>query len=173
MNRIVVILTSAAAALLAGMMAVTFADVIGRYFLNAPISGSDEIIGLMMGGVMFAALPRITRDEEHITVDLLEKLYRGRAKAVRRALILVGGFVMYATIAALLFQHGEERRAVGGETLNFRLPEAPFYYVFAALCALTCLAMLSVVPKIARQLHRQLPDDDDGDARSPRPNEIT
>ena len=60
-NWIVRLLTIVSATLLFGMMALTFADVVGRYFLNAPITGAHEIIAFMLGLTIFTALPLVSR----------------------------------------------------------------------------------------------------------------
>ena len=44
------ILSWVSATLLFAMLALTFADVIGRYFLNAPVPAAAEIIGMLLGG---------------------------------------------------------------------------------------------------------------------------
>jgi|TARA_Y100000031_G_scaffold129762_1_gene149013 hypothetical protein len=43
------ILSWVSATLLFAMLALTFADVIGRYFLNAPVPAAAEIIGMLLG----------------------------------------------------------------------------------------------------------------------------
>ena len=41
------------------MAALTFVDVIGRYVFSAPVPGTFESVGLLLGLVTFAALPLI------------------------------------------------------------------------------------------------------------------
>ena len=50
------------------MMALTFSDVVGRYFFNSPISGATEIISFLLGLTIFSAFPLITRNRSHIRV---------------------------------------------------------------------------------------------------------
>jgi len=62
------------AILLFGIMALTFADVIGRYVFNAPLKATYEVIKLAMGVIVFAGLPLVTRKSGHITVSLIEAI---------------------------------------------------------------------------------------------------
>jgi TRAP-type C4-dicarboxylate transport system permease small subunit len=62
------------------MMVLTFVDVIGRYFFNAPIIGSVEIISLMMGLVVFLGLGLATFEDGHIRVDIVTQLLPRKAR---------------------------------------------------------------------------------------------
>ncbi len=68
------ILNWSVASLVFIMMAITFADVWGRYFFNMPVYGAADIIAHLMALVVFASLPRISMKQEHITVDLFDHL---------------------------------------------------------------------------------------------------
>jgi TRAP-type C4-dicarboxylate transport system permease small subunit len=68
------------AALMFLIMAAMTADVVGRYFFNAPIKGSYELIGLAMGAVIFLGLPLCTARGEHICVDLFDRWFSTRAR---------------------------------------------------------------------------------------------
>ena len=59
MKRLEASLGLVAAIALFAMMALTFADVIGRKLLNASIPGSLEVTELLMLAVIFVALPLI------------------------------------------------------------------------------------------------------------------
>src|SRR5579863_9577699 len=127
------LLGAIAAVCLFAMMALTFATVIARYFLDRPIAGDSELQAFLLGLIIFAALPLVTRAQRHIAVRALASLLKGRA------LILQHGFVLGATVAGLafiaylIFLQGETLRAEGIRTSYLDLPEAPFAYVFAAL----------------------------------------
>lgn len=149
MGLIVRLLTALSALFLMAMMALTFADVMGRYLLNAPIPGAAEIIGLMLGVVMFAALPRVTGAEDHITVDLFDHAFRGRVRRVRHVAILLATLAAFLMIALLLFGQAERKLAAGAITEDLFLPEAPFFYLFSALAAVTGLTLLGALRRAA------------------------
>ncbi|MBT3768727.1 MAG: TRAP transporter small permease, partial [Acidiferrobacteraceae bacterium] len=69
------------------MMLLTFVDVIGRYLLNAPVTGSFEIIELMVAALVFCALPLVTAREEHVTVDLFSHLLSARTEQTRAVVV--------------------------------------------------------------------------------------
>ncbi len=59
------------AGLLLGLVALTVVDVVGRYVLAAPLPGAFELTELMLGALVFAALPLATLRGEHVAVDAL------------------------------------------------------------------------------------------------------
>lgn len=79
------------------MVFLTVADVIGRYFLNAPIAGATELTRLGMGVVIFTALPIISARGDHISVDLMDSFYSSKVARYRDAIIdiLFGIGLMY------------------------------------------------------------------------------
>ena len=70
-----------------GMVFLTVGDVIGRYFLNAPIAGATELTRLGMAVVIFTALPIISARGEHICVDLFDRFYSPKIARYRDAVI--------------------------------------------------------------------------------------
>jgi TRAP-type C4-dicarboxylate transport system permease small subunit len=69
------------------MMALTFVDVIGRYFFLTPVPAAYEIVSLMMPAVIFCALPLTVLREGHVTVDLLDSFF-GRSFARAQAVVV-------------------------------------------------------------------------------------
>lgn len=54
------------------MMAMTFLDVIMRSALNQPIEAATELTRVFMAIMVFSALPVMSAEGKHITVDLLD-----------------------------------------------------------------------------------------------------
>jgi TRAP-type C4-dicarboxylate transport system permease small subunit len=80
------------------MMALTFVDVVGRYFLNAPVSGSAEATELMLAVIVFAGLPLAAAAREHIQIDLLEHMLSDRARRIQARF----GFSVAAVVTAFV-----------------------------------------------------------------------
>jgi TRAP-type C4-dicarboxylate transport system permease small subunit len=60
-----------AAAALAFLAAMTFCDVIARYFFNAPFSFTVEVTEIAMGVLIYFGVGLTTHDNDHISVDFL------------------------------------------------------------------------------------------------------
>lgn len=72
------------------MMFSVTSEVIGRFAFNHSFRGLPEIASLSMVGVVFLSLGFIQRNNQHITMDLLEnKLSKRRIGLIVRCLILV------------------------------------------------------------------------------------
>ena len=125
-----------------GMAVLTFADVIGRYFLNAPIPGAFEIVGLVLGFATMGALPLVTFRERHITVDLLDGAFRGRLRRARRTAVRLGTAAATAFMAERLLAAAADEWASDFVTENLGVTRAPLLFLMAALCAVAAAGML-------------------------------
>lgn len=84
------------AALMVGMVAINFANVICRYYLNASLAWSEEISRfLLIWAVFLGAILAYIKDE-HLSLDMVVSLFSPK---VRRVLaIIVDLLVMVATV---------------------------------------------------------------------------
>lgn len=127
------------------MMVVTCVDVVGRYVFTAPLPGAVEINELLLGLMVFGALPLVTAGREHVSIGLLDGLFRGRADRVRQALLnLVSGAVIGIT-AYRLWLKADELAANGDTTLYLRIPAAPFGYFMSIAAGITTVILLIAV----------------------------
>jgi len=113
------------------MMLLTFADVIGRKFVDYSLPGSLELTELLMLVVIFVALPLTTLHGEHVVFDLLDRALGSRAKSLQHRLsnalcgsLLVGAAVLVAERAARASEFGDT-------TAQLHIDMAPFYYMVA------------------------------------------
>lgn len=137
--------------LLAGLAGLTVLDVVGRYWFNAPISGAFEITQLMLGALIFAALPLTTLAGEHIEVDMV---YGLSPAIVRMAMRVIGGgfsaLVLWA-IAWRLAAHAVRLVADGSVTNALAIPLAPLGWFAAASAALSgVLALLRMLAPVGQ-----------------------
>jgi len=66
-----------AAIILLLLVALTCADVVGRYFFSSPVVGAVELVRICMAGIIFFSFPLIFLRNDHIIVDLLPFVRRG------------------------------------------------------------------------------------------------
>ena len=124
------------------MMALTVVEVVGRYFLNAPLTGGEEIKAFLLGFTIFTALPLVTRTQRHIAVRSLANLLKGRALSVQRVIVLAGTVAGMGFIGAILLDQAQSLGESGTLTNFLDLPIAPPIYVFAILAWVAALMAL-------------------------------
>ena len=66
-----------AALILLGLVLLTCADVIGRYFFSAPVVGAVKLVRICMAGIIFFSFPLMFLRNDHIIVDLIPFFRRG------------------------------------------------------------------------------------------------
>ena len=127
----------AASILLFGLMVLTFFDVVGRYLLNRPIRGAFELTELALLVLIFAGLPLVSRADEHVTMDFVDRLLgpRGRDIWIR---------AMHAICAAIMFFIAWQTWIKAGKISGYgdttdvlRVAVGPFVYFMTAMVALT------------------------------------
>jgi len=70
-GRVTTWLAQIAALILAVLCATTFADVVGRYFFNAPFTFTVEATELAMGLIVYLGVGLVTHDNEHVSADVV------------------------------------------------------------------------------------------------------
>ena len=130
------ILGSVAALLIFVMMAITVADVFGRYLLNRPIPGAFEVTEISLAIVIFVALPLVTLENGHIIVSLITERISARAQRIQGFVAAAISAVVLVMIAWRLLRHGIQLTSYGDVTIFLRLPKGPLAFIMAALTVL-------------------------------------
>ena len=111
-----------ACVMLIASVALNFANVIGRYLLDAPISWAEEVmIFLMIGLVLFGAVA-VTAQGTHIRMDLLVSFLPApaqRALDAFSALLLaaIGATMVAVSTGVVWFLWRLDQRSIAGEFL--------------------------------------------------------
>ncbi len=132
------------AAAVFSMAAWTFIDVIGRYFFNAPIPGSFEIVGLILGIAMIGAFPLVSFGERHITVGLFDGCIKGPARLYRNFIVRLGTAGMAAFMAERLYAAAIDEWANDFVTENLGISRSPLLIAMAVICAVTGIGMVII-----------------------------
>jgi TRAP-type C4-dicarboxylate transport system permease small subunit len=134
-----------AALVLFGLMALTCADVIGRYFLGMPISGAFELTEMLLASLIFAGLPLVTLRNDHITVDLFDPVVPDWLFRIQHVVACLIGFAATSYLAWRLWVRAIGMDRAGETTAQLKFKLAYLTYGMSFLMALTALAMLVLV----------------------------
>ena len=137
--------------LILGLTGLTAADVILRYWFNAPVSGAFELTEIMLAALIFAALPLTTDRDEHVTVDLVDALVPARGQRVLR---VIGDVVSGLALGVFAWRLGLQAlrlMAEGTQTFSLSLPMHPLAWFAAFACALSALLALAHAAKTLRR----------------------
>jgi len=134
-----------AAAALFAIMWLTLVDVGGRKLLSASVPGSLELTELLMVVVIFAGLPLVSLHGEHIVFDSLDRFLPGTWRRVQHMLVGLLCAAALTGLAVLLWHKGGDIAAYGDTTAQLKIPQAPFVYGMAVLCAVTALVHLRLM----------------------------
>jgi TRAP-type C4-dicarboxylate transport system permease small subunit len=138
------------AALVFGMMGLTFVDVVGRYFLNAPVKGSAEATELMLAVIVFAGLPLAAAAREHISIDLLDHVLTARARRLQSVFGCAVAAVVVAFVAWRLALRALELGRFNDLSSHLGLPLAWVAWFMAISSAIAALAFAAVALRTGR-----------------------
>ena len=142
--------------LILGLVGLITADVAGRNFLGAPISGVPEMVSLSIVVIVFLQAPqalkagRMTRSDG--VIDVLHRRWPGLARGLETFFDLTG----IAVLAAILYAHWPtlvrswERGDFVGAVGDFTAPTWP---IKALLALGTLLLALQFCARIVRRYH--------------------
>lgn len=134
--------------LLALMVALTFADVIGRRLFNTPVFGAHDITEHLMALIIFAGLPLLTARRGHLSVDLFDRWllqpgWRAWHKAVDGLIAAVLGLIAWEYALAV-----GEAQAINEVSSALTIPRAWMYAFMAATTGLAALlALFAAAPR--------------------------
>ena len=141
----------AASAILFAMMTLTFVDVVLRYVFNRPLRGGFEVTELMLLVLIFAGLPLVTHANEHVTMDLVDRLLGAPARdALIRIVELFSAALMFLLTWLMWIKAGKVA-GYGDTTDVLRIAVGPFVYFMTAMIALSGLIHLARVFAAARE----------------------
>lgn len=122
--------------LLVALMLVTGIDVVGRYLFDAPLPGAFETTELLLGALVFAALPLVSRAGSHVEVDILATLLPERigTRLLWLASVIAAGVLL--VFAWRLLALGLQQAEDGTRSISLGIPFAPI----AIFGAVSCLA---------------------------------
>lgn len=136
------VLGVAASAILMGMMLLTFVDVVARYVFNRPLRGGFEVTELLLLVLIFAGLPLVSHADEHVTMDFVDRLLSGRARAWLSRTVHLLVSAMFFFMAWQISIRAARVADYGDATDVLRIEYGPFVYFSAAMIALAGLIHL-------------------------------
>jgi TRAP-type C4-dicarboxylate transport system permease small subunit len=125
------------------MMLLTVADVVLRSLFSYPIRGMLELIELGLACTVFIALPAVFLRDEHLVVDVIDKLLK---PSVVRVLDLIGALLSLGVLAVMAWQMLPLARSMhefGDVTSDLSIPK--LYYWVPVLLGVIASALATVV----------------------------
>ncbi len=131
---------------LLGIMAITFVDVVGRYFFNAPITFAVELIQLGMGLLVLFGLATTTLQRGHIAVDIIENLVPESIAKLFAAIAALCGLTFIGLLAWRLWDRSFKFMDDGLATDVLFLPVWPVVVLMSVAASLAAIvAFLQVL----------------------------
>jgi len=142
--RAVRLLGAVAGLLLLMMTAITFVDEAGRYLFDRPVAIAFELVQVIMGTLDFAALPLVTAEDGHVSMDVLTERLKGRTRIVQRSLAYGVSALLSCFWGAYVFRTAQILSGYGERMMFSGIPVGPFAYFIAAMIFLSAALMMIV-----------------------------
>ena len=128
--------------ILAGMMFLTFVDVLLRYVLNSPVPGTWELIEFMMGIVVTFSVVYCAHEKAHISVDLVIANFQDKTRKLIGCVTSLITLLLFILITwqAFLYMADEYGSRLTSPVLY--IPVYPFIATSAVAFVVLCLVLL-------------------------------
>jgi len=150
-RAVVPVLGYVAAVVMFGLMLLTCADVIGRYFLNTPLWGGFELTEMLLATLIFAGLPLVTLRNDHVTVDLFDPVTPDWLFRIQHVAACAVGCVCTGYLAWRLWLRAESLDRAGETTAVLKIKLAWLTYSMSVLMAFTAVALVVLALRQARR----------------------
>jgi TRAP-type transport system small permease protein len=149
-----------AALALFGIMWLTAFDVSGRKFFSASVPGSLELTELLMVVVIFAGLPLVSLQGEHVVFDSLDRWLPPWWLRMQQAVVDLLCALLLLGLAWLMWVKAGQMAEYGDTTAQLKLALSPFVRLMAVLCAVTAGVHLLLVLQPVAHHHAGVHEDD-------------
>jgi TRAP-type C4-dicarboxylate transport system permease small subunit len=146
-----------AAIVLAFMMLLTVADVIGRYFFSRPIKGTWELVGLLLVCAGTWGLAYCQMEKAHISITIMEGFFSRRVRAAMSALACLIGLGGFSFISWQTFLLAKKFFLLPrmDETDTLGLPFSPFILLLSIGAGMMALMLvIDVIRSISEVLRK-------------------
>jgi TRAP-type C4-dicarboxylate transport system permease small subunit len=137
MKRLQSLFGGVAAIALFAMMALTFADVVGRKFFDNSLPGAVELTEIFMMLMIFFALPLASMAGEHIVFDLLDRVLPARVLQWQKMLSHGLTALIFGGAAWVVAQRAARTMEYGDITSRLEIGLWPFHGMVAVMLAVT------------------------------------
>ena len=151
MRPVVGVFHGVGVAVLALLMFLTAADVMGRYVLNKPIMGSLEISEYMMSILVAFGLAYCAIKKGHVAVELVVSRFPQRVQGITDSITGLVGLGLFSLITWRSFQHMIVVFKNGITSGVLYIPVFPFVGVVTLGSALLCLILIADLLKFLAQ----------------------
>ncbi|PHR90710.1 MAG: hypothetical protein COA78_34590 [Blastopirellula sp.] len=141
-DTLVSLLAILAGLVLAGLVVLTFIDVVMRYFFSAPLRGRQDIVEMGMIVSVFLAAPYTWRVGGHISVDLYETLLFPKLEIIRQLFVKISVAGIFALIAWRAWIGAEDAELFNEATNMIAIPHKPFMLLIAGISTLHAILVL-------------------------------
>lgn len=124
------------------MVAINFADVMGRHLFNQPIYGIHDLTEHLMALVVFCGLPLVTIAGLHLTVDVLDNFLNKPYMHWWRHVVIVLMAVILFLIAWTFLQSSLEAAEISDVSGELTIPRGPLYLFMSISALLSSLGLL-------------------------------
>lgn len=140
--------------MLSAMVALTFADVLGRRLFNTPVFGANDVTEHLMALIIFSGLPLLTARRGHLSIDLfdhwlLQPKWRFWHKLVDVLIAAVLGLTAWEYFVAI-----GEARAINEVSPALTIPRA-WMYTYIALTTTMAAVLALFAPPPQAETHAQ------------------
>lgn len=140
---------------IAVMLGITVLDIVCTKFIQKPVPGSTDLIGLVGLLCAASAISQTEVAKQHVRIDFIIKLFRDRIQNIFRIISSLFGLFLIAFVICSSVTYGINMEASRVGSLALRIPLFPFAYVISFCCIpLFLILLFEFIDSIRRVLKK-------------------
>jgi TRAP-type C4-dicarboxylate transport system permease small subunit len=146
-----------AAVVLAAMMMLTVADVVGRYFFNSPIKGTWELVGLLLVCAGTWGLGYCQMQKAHISINIVLQRLSRRGQALMLSFTYLVGLAAFSLLCWRTFLLAMRYLTTmkGYVTDTLEIPYPPFMFALSIGAGIMVLILITDLVRSIADLVRK------------------
>lgn len=134
-----------------GMMFLGTADVLGRYLIDKPIMGTQEISTMIMGAIVLLGWAYTLKEGEHVSVTLFYNMFPARVQPYLTIITLTLSLILFAVITWQSWDLAVTKLMEGRRSIIIEMPTGPFYFMVPVGGFFMCVELIvNIAQKISR-----------------------
>jgi len=121
-----------------------------RKAMNAPITGAEDLLILVLVVIVGLSIPLGARTGAHIEIEVAESFMSARFAKYSMIFVKLLGFALLCTMSWRLWHAGQTAVKFGETTQQLLISYEPFYYLLAVAAAIYALVLVLDIWQILR-----------------------
>jgi TRAP-type C4-dicarboxylate transport system permease small subunit len=130
------------------MAGITFTDVFGRVFFNAPLGFAYELVAILLAVSFYSGLYHVNRKRKHIQIDLLEKYFQGTLGIILNWFCYLLEIVFFSALVKMMYEQTMITKNFGEVFMFLGIEKWKVLIFIFGLAVIALISLVEAFPEV-------------------------